>query len=113
MDSLWTFWLVSNMDLGEFSQYRTWLQIGVPIAFVLTMIFVDEFLAVRALGMLALTGRGTGLIGGFSPPGNPRVCCWSFSRTSGSRSVFFGSACPTFCGIRSTGSPEPATGSAL
>ena len=23
--SLWTLWLVSNMDLGEFSQYRTWL----------------------------------------------------------------------------------------
>jgi len=42
------------MDLGEFSQYRTWLQIGVPIAFVLTLTFVDEFLAVRALGMLAL-----------------------------------------------------------
>jgi hypothetical protein len=54
VDSVWAFWLVSNMDLGEFSQYRTWLQIGVPIAFVLTMIFVDEFLAVRALGMLAL-----------------------------------------------------------
>ena len=42
------------MDLGEFSLYRTWLQFAVPIAFILTLVFVDEFLAVRALGMLAL-----------------------------------------------------------
>jgi hypothetical protein len=42
------------MDLGEFSQFRTWLQIGVPIVFVLTLVFVDEFLAVRALGIMAL-----------------------------------------------------------
>ncbi|MEA3162631.1 MAG: hypothetical protein QOE88_449, partial [Verrucomicrobiota bacterium] len=30
VDTLWALWLVSNMDLGEFSQYRTLLQIGVP-----------------------------------------------------------------------------------
>ena len=54
VDAVWTFWLVSNMDLGEFSQFRTWLQIGVPIVFVLTLFFVDEFLAVRALGIMAL-----------------------------------------------------------
>jgi len=54
VDAVWTFWLVSNMDLGEFSQFRTWLQIGVPIVFVLTLFFIDEFLAVRALGIMAL-----------------------------------------------------------
>ena len=54
LDAIWTFWLVTNMDLGEFSQFRTWLQIGVPIAFILTIIFVDEFLSVRALGIMAL-----------------------------------------------------------
>jgi hypothetical protein len=68
VDSLWAFWLVSNMDLGEFSQYRTWLQIGVPIAFVLTMIFVDEFLAVRALGMLALLAAEPVLSAAFLRP---------------------------------------------
>jgi hypothetical protein len=66
--SLWALWLVSNMDLGEFSQYRTWLQIGVPIAFVLTLIFVDEFLAVRALGMLALLAAEPVLSAAFLRP---------------------------------------------
>jgi hypothetical protein len=68
VDSLWSFWLVSNMDLGEFSQYRTWLQIGIPIAFVLTMTFVDEFFAVRALGMLALLAAEPVLSAAFLRP---------------------------------------------
>ena len=68
LDSIWAFWLVSNMDLGEFSQYRTWLQIGVPIGFVLTMIFGDEFLAVRALGMLALLAAEPVLSAAFLRP---------------------------------------------
>jgi hypothetical protein len=54
IDAIWFFWLVTNMDLGEFSQFRTWLQIGVPIVFILTIFFVDEFLSVRALGIMAL-----------------------------------------------------------
>ena len=54
VDAIWTFWLVTNMDLGEFSQFRTWLQAGVPIVFILTIFFVDEFLSVRALGIMAL-----------------------------------------------------------
>jgi hypothetical protein len=54
VDAVWTFWLVTNMDLGEFSQFRTWLQIAVPLIFILTIFFVDEFLSVRALGILAL-----------------------------------------------------------
>jgi hypothetical protein len=68
VDSLWSFWLVSSMDLGEFSQYRSWLQIGVPIAFVLTLIFVDEFLAVRALGILALLAAEPVLSAAFLRP---------------------------------------------
>jgi len=52
--ALWAFWLVSTMDLGEFSDYRTPLMILVPAAYALTVMFVDEFLSVRALGMLML-----------------------------------------------------------
>lgn len=52
--SVWGFWLVATMDLGEFSNYRTGLMILVPVAFFLSLIYVDEFLAVRALGMLLL-----------------------------------------------------------
>jgi hypothetical protein len=40
----------------------------VPIAFVLTMIFVDEFLAVRALGMLALLAAEPVLSAAFLRP---------------------------------------------
>jgi len=54
VDAIWTFWLVTNMDLGEFSGFRTYLQMGVPIIAILTIYFVDEFLAVRALGIMAL-----------------------------------------------------------
>ena len=44
------------MDLGEFSNWRRTLEIGTPIAAVLTWMYVQEFLAVRALGMLVLLG---------------------------------------------------------
>jgi hypothetical protein len=52
--TLWAFWLVATMDLGEFSSYRTMLKIVVPVAGVLCFQYVDEFLPVRALGMLML-----------------------------------------------------------
>ncbi len=52
--TLWAFWLVATMDLGEFSNYRTLLKIVVPVAACLCFQFVDEFLPVRALGMLML-----------------------------------------------------------
>jgi hypothetical protein len=54
IDAIWTFWLVTNMDLGEFSWARSYLQIGTPLVAALTIYFVDEFLAVRALGIFAL-----------------------------------------------------------
>jgi len=54
--ALWFWWLVSTMDLGEFSNWRGTLKIGTPIAAVLTWMYVQEFLAVRALGMLVLLG---------------------------------------------------------
>jgi hypothetical protein len=52
--AVWAFWLVRTMDLGEFARLRRFLVIGVPVGAVLTWFFVDEFLAVRALGILAL-----------------------------------------------------------
>ncbi len=50
----WAFWLVATMDLGEFDKYRTLGKIIVPVAYFLSLQFVDEFLAVRAAGMLCL-----------------------------------------------------------
>ena len=50
----WFFGLVRVMDLGEFSNWRLAVLIATPIAWALTLKFVDEFLAVRALGMVTL-----------------------------------------------------------
>lgn len=54
IDLLWTVWLVATMEMGEFQSFRRPLLILLPIGFILTMRFVDEFLAVRALGVLCL-----------------------------------------------------------
>jgi hypothetical protein len=54
IDLIWCFWLISNIDLGEFYTLKKPLQMIIPIAGVLIIIYVDEFLAVRALGILLL-----------------------------------------------------------
>lgn len=51
---LWSFWLLATMEMGEFSSFRRPLLIIVPIGYLLVLRFVNEFLAVRALGILAL-----------------------------------------------------------
>jgi hypothetical protein len=54
IDLVWSFWLVATMEMGEFSAFRRPFLIILPIGFFLTLRFVDEFLAVRALGILSL-----------------------------------------------------------
>ncbi len=50
----WSLWLMCTMDLGEFTPKRPILIGIIPVAYLLTLFFVEEFLAVRALGMVAL-----------------------------------------------------------
>jgi hypothetical protein len=50
----WSFWLLATMEMGEFSSFRRPLLIALPIGYLLILRFVDEFLAVRALGILCL-----------------------------------------------------------
>ena len=50
----WTMWLLASIQMGEFAGFRRPLLIALPIGYVLTLFFVDEFLAVRALGILCL-----------------------------------------------------------
>ena len=50
----WTMWLLVSIQMGEFAGFRRPLLIALPIGYVLTLFFVDEFLAVRALGILCL-----------------------------------------------------------
>jgi len=54
LDLLWTLWLLATIEMGEFAAFRRPLLIAVPIGYVLVLRFVDEFLAVRALGILCL-----------------------------------------------------------
>ena len=42
------------MDMGEFYPARPWLQTILPLTYVLVILFVDEFLAVRAIGAFLL-----------------------------------------------------------
>jgi len=52
--AIWFFFLVATMDLGEFTNWRQTVLIATPIAWLLTWKYVEEFLAVRALGMIVL-----------------------------------------------------------
>lgn len=54
IDLVWSFWLLATMEMGEFSNFRRPLLIALPIGYFLVLAFVDEFLAVRALGILCL-----------------------------------------------------------
>ena len=54
LDLIWTLWLLATIEMGEFSAFRRPLLIAVPIGYVLVLWFVEEFLAVRALGILCL-----------------------------------------------------------
>jgi hypothetical protein len=54
LDLVWSVWLVATMEMGEFSHFRGPLLIILPIGFFLVLRFADEFLAVRALGILCL-----------------------------------------------------------
>lgn len=68
LGTIWAFWLVQTMDLGEFARLRRYLIIAVPVGAILTWKFVDEFLAVRALGILALLAADVLLDAAFLRP---------------------------------------------
>lgn len=50
----WFFWLVKVSDLGEFSNWRDLVLYLTPVSAVLAIFYMQEFLAVRALGGLVL-----------------------------------------------------------
>lgn len=68
ISALWAFWLVRTMDLGEFAHLRTLMTVAIPVGAVLTWHFVDEFLAVRALGILCLLAAEPPLEAAFLRP---------------------------------------------
>jgi hypothetical protein len=71
--AVWFFCLVAKMDLGEFTTWRQTVLILTPIAWFLTWKYVDEFLAVRSLGMLVLLGAEPLLEAAFLRPEASRL----------------------------------------
>ncbi len=52
--TVWSWWIIRTIDLGEFDNWRVRVLIAIPVAAVLTARYVDELLAARAIGMLLL-----------------------------------------------------------
>ena len=65
---VWTYVLVYNMDWGEFYYLQTPVMIALPIFFYLVIRFVDDFLSVRALGILGLLAAAPVLDAAFLRP---------------------------------------------
>jgi hypothetical protein len=52
--AIWSFLLIQSMDLGEFARLRNPMLVAIVLGAFLSWKYVEEFLAVRAAGMLAL-----------------------------------------------------------
>lgn len=52
--TVWSWFLIRHIDLGEFSNWRDRLLVFIPVAAVLTWMYVQEFLSVRSLGIVVL-----------------------------------------------------------
>ncbi len=69
VDFIWTYVLVYKMDWGEFYYLQTPVMLALPVFFYLVIRYVDEFLAVRALGILGLLAAAPVLDAAlFQPP---------------------------------------------
>jgi hypothetical protein len=73
IDFIWSFWLLATMEMGEFASFRRPLLFILPVGFILVLRFVDEFLAVRALGILCLLAAEPLLDAAFLRPETSRL----------------------------------------
>ena len=73
IDLIWTFLLAWKMDWGEFYYLQNYILILLPVFAYLTWQFVDEFLAVRALGILLLLAAAPLLDAAFLKPPESRL----------------------------------------
>lgn len=70
---IWSFFLVLHMDLGEFSHLRRLMLGAIVAGGFLAWRYMEEFLAVRALGMLALLAAEPLLEAAFLRPEETRL----------------------------------------
>lgn len=73
VDLVWSFWLALTMDWGEFYYLRQPILFLLPVFAFLVGKFVDEFLAVRALGILGLLAAAPVLDSAFLQPQATRL----------------------------------------
>ena len=67
------------MEMGEFSNFRRPLLIILPVGYFLVLKYVDEFLAVRALGILCLLAAEPMLDAAFLRPEMSRLLVTVFA----------------------------------
>lgn len=70
---VWSLFLAAYMDMGEFFTFRRYLLMILPATFVLVILYVPEFLAVRALGTLMLLAASPVLHAAFLQPQTSRL----------------------------------------
>jgi hypothetical protein len=70
---LWSFLLIRTMDLGEFAGLRNIMSVAVVAGTFLAWRYLEEFLAVRALGMLAMLAAEPILEAAFLKPEPTRL----------------------------------------
>ncbi len=68
IDFLWSEFALANMDMGEFFKMRDKFMMIVAGGYVAVLLYVKEFLAVRALGSLMLLIAGPVLTAAFLQP---------------------------------------------
>lgn len=73
LDFIWTYAIAYTMDWGEFYYLQTPVMFGLPVFFYLVIRYVDEFLAVRALGILGLLAAAPVLNAAFLRPPASRL----------------------------------------
>jgi len=73
IDFLWAEFALVNMDMGEFYNMRDKFMMIVAGGYVAVLIYVKEFLAVRALGSLLLLIAGPVLTAAFLQPQTSRL----------------------------------------
>jgi hypothetical protein len=87
--AVWAWLLVAKIDLGEFSPWRPRLLLVIPVMAILTLLFVDEFLAVRALGMLVLLAAKPVLDAAWMRPETSRLLLVGFTYVCLTFSLFW------------------------
>jgi len=70
---IWSMMIIQHMDMGEFFHLRRWFLLIVPAGFVGVLVYVREFLSVRALGSLMLLAAGPVLCAAFLQPQTSRL----------------------------------------